>query len=1400
MAETPHVMSPGLRLVPRQEFLLKPHDGQQYLSGELTERPDKYMLDAVALPPGCFQEVRKDLSRYAPVEVTRVAMRKASHVYLGIIDSAGTPFLFAYNSRGLLLRPAIDAEKAWLMFDRMMEEERIAARHARRDQADGEQSRLNQEFRYVIKAVSYGHTAYQRRDPRTGKLISVRHRLDAFDAAAELPLVIKADKWKSAGGVVFQRDKSKPGGIAIALVKPKNSYGGYAWTFPKGQIEPGETPHAAARREVFEESGLKGDAVADLGSHEGTMSHTQYFLMSLDESAPKGAFDDETEEVRFVDFNEAKKLLHSERDLNVLEAAKKQVKAGYAPGLDNDLRRAAEEAEEEEANKPTPKAAMMKITAVQKPAKAKTAKIVPLIAGKQIGFKLPVLHKVMSHPAFHAKLLPCPYGGGKECLTHGGDGAKKHKQGYIHTKSGASTVSVDEMPPDGRYHLDAKHKMARGDPAKLALTWLAKESNLDVAPEGSWAGSRDSLFEALLPWVEENFDGDHKGVAWSLIHHLIGRGAISKIEHAKLKPIKVAGGVEANVSLLHVHGVKTSPLGHCPFGGGSVCMKHGGDGSILHHPGYAHPKDPGEHMEVDLDAFHRFVQAAAANNIIDAADGTMMTSAEFMKDVGGQELVELDAHLLSSWEGSSDSCGALHMVAALETVGILRQMNAYYMKRTSHKYCESPDPSFQMVQMAVLARYEYTQAVLRHKYPSGFMPLGRGTGKHPALAAAALTKSPTEWIQFDQNPLTSWSDQTEVPGGFTANMSVSMMTPISNVLFSYHADWRKPSQGSEGQESVVITPEGTMHVQARHIAFGASTPEYIQWAKTAGLMDKYGQVKEDAPDTVTSTVYAKQIAGAKKKSTPKGGSKKVSEWTLTDREAGGSQGGRWFKDKNNVFWFAKHYDGDKNRLAAEQITNEIYGMFGIRTPETKMDYIDGYLHLFSREEPGKVAGAATWLYNSDVTDGFAVDAWLGNWDVIGLDYDNVILRPGGSAVRIDNGGALLWRAKGQLKAAFDEEVIELDMMRDVAYPSGKVFGALSTGAVRDQVNDFYAQYNARADAIDKIIQDNPYLADNYKTEIVDALRARAGWMVRHVSDYTTFKALTRDKHRQDELLIQFHEDNTSLRHQKVHYPLSGIDIEEHGGFNWLHKQLRQKRRAAKAKKKPKREMKTFTPLSKALWSLMMLKADKPYGHTAYQRRDPRTGKMVQVQARGARSAALSKPLSREIDTSEYETHTNKAYAGAPIEQVDAVHAYTDNDWESVNKALRAAKGGQLGEAVVQAQVSAIDALIAKSVFEKDVTVYRGFDDFEAIRGLKAGDVFQDHGFVSASTKQEVGEHFAEEVGVLLKIDLPKGAKGLAPRSKNAGEHEIILPRSSKFEVVEVERGYSSVTIHLKAIV
>lgn len=112
----------------------------------------------------------------------------------------------------------------------------------------------------------------------------------------------------------------------VLVVAPKGKFGGYAWTFPKGRPDDGETPEQTAIREVFEETGIKAAILCKLlGVHRGTTTENTYFVMTPTGGAARPG--DEIETVKWVTPDEARRLFGEsnatgrERDRKVLEEA-----------------------------------------------------------------------------------------------------------------------------------------------------------------------------------------------------------------------------------------------------------------------------------------------------------------------------------------------------------------------------------------------------------------------------------------------------------------------------------------------------------------------------------------------------------------------------------------------------------------------------------------------------------------------------------------------------------------------------------------------------------------------------------------------------------------------------------------------------------------------------------------------------------------------------------------------------------------------------------------------------------------------------------------------------------------------------------------------------------------------
>lgn len=129
---------------PTQPFT-KPREFSLWVRGRIEE--PAFQLDRVRMPPSLYQEVRDDLVRFSPVEVTRSAFQRSQHAYVGVIDSKGKPYYFALDSRGISIREAdIDDQRVWKTFDRLADHERSMATRQRRGAATVEMEQVAREL------------------------------------------------------------------------------------------------------------------------------------------------------------------------------------------------------------------------------------------------------------------------------------------------------------------------------------------------------------------------------------------------------------------------------------------------------------------------------------------------------------------------------------------------------------------------------------------------------------------------------------------------------------------------------------------------------------------------------------------------------------------------------------------------------------------------------------------------------------------------------------------------------------------------------------------------------------------------------------------------------------------------------------------------------------------------------------------------------------------------------------------------------------------------------------------------------------------------------------------------------------------------------------------------------
>jgi hypothetical protein len=119
------------------------------------------------------------------------------------------------------------------------------------------------------------------------------------------------------------------------------------------------------------------------------------------------------------------------------------------------------------------------------------------------------------------------------------------------------------------------------------------------------------------------------------------------------------------------------------------------------------------------------------------------------------------------------------------------------------------------------------------------------------------------------------------------------------------------------------------------------------------------------------------------------------------------------------------------------------------------------------------------------------DAWLANYDVAGTDHNNIIVDYDNHAHRIDNGGGLRYRAAGNLKEHFGDEVPELEQLQDVKFNkwAAKLFKNVEVGKADDPS---YATPLRVAHVPDTIIRDlvARYGPADGQDELADKIIAR----------------------------------------------------------------------------------------------------------------------------------------------------------------------------------------------------------------------------------------------------------------------------------------------------------------------
>jgi hypothetical protein len=203
----------------------------------------------------------------------------------------------------------------------------------------------------------------------------------------------------------------------------------------------------------------------------------------------------------------------------------------------------------------------------------------------------------------------------------------------------------------------------------------------------------------------------------------------------------------------------------------------------------------------------------------------------------------------------------------------------------------------------------------------------------------------------------------------------------------------------------------------------------------------------------------------------------IEDWKKVGGQMGSNVGGT-FEDPNGNQYYVK-IPKSPSHAQNESLASALYREAGIEAVEVNLGFSNGELRTISPLIPNSSTDLQSKLddaeYMKKLQEGFAVDAWLANWDVAGLTFDNVITDGNGNPVRVDPGGALMWRAQGAPKGKlFGDKVNEIDSLRDpdLNPTSAEVFGSMTDADISDSAAKLAGITPERIDSIvDSIVTD-----------------------------------------------------------------------------------------------------------------------------------------------------------------------------------------------------------------------------------------------------------------------------------------------------------------------------------------
>ncbi len=226
---------------------------------------------------------------------------------------------------------------------------------------------------------------------------------------------------------------------------------------------------------------------------------------------------------------------------------------------------------------------------------------------------------------------------------------------------------------------------------------------------------------------------------------------------------------------------------------------------------------------------------------------------------------------------------------------------------------------------------------------------------------------------------------------------------------------------------------------------------------------------------------------------------------IKDSQLGSNPGGK-FIGPDGKEYYAKFY-ADPEQAKAEFLGNTLFQKLGLGAPQTGMEMLpwQGGHRLALVTEwmedtvPIRkfVGRSLPELQQEQIAKHYLGAALNGNWDVVGMEFDNLV-RSGRTWKCIDQGGSFMFRARGGAKS-YGPVVEELESLLSPGRKAAQVFGPILGKTIKKEPEKYIEWLKGLTD---KKIR-NAVASAGFRPELANTIIRRRSYIIDHLRQFAT---------------------------------------------------------------------------------------------------------------------------------------------------------------------------------------------------------------------------------------------------------------------------------------------------------